>query len=175
MTGAMNGDAEFDQAALGRAARRYLERFAAAEADVRRVLANRIRRRGGDPGAHEPAIAAVIADLRAAGALDDRLYARLTADSLNRRGVPVRVIRQRLAAKGIAPDDADAALAALAEGHGDGVDRVAAWAYARRRRLGPFRPADQRAERRDRDLAAMGRAGFDWDLAREVIDGDEPA
>ena len=38
-------------------------------------------------------------------------------------------------------------------------EREAALAYARRRRLGPFR-LRERAERRERDIAAMVRAGF---------------
>src|SRR3546814_7265925 len=37
---------------------------------------------------------------------------------------------------------------------------AAAIAYARRRRLGPFRTPDARADRRDKDLAALARAGF---------------
>ena len=41
--------------------------------------------------------------------------------------------------------------------------------------LGPFRRAEERAERRDRDIAAMGRAGFDWDTARKVIDAADAA
>ena len=56
----------------------------------------------------------------------------------------------------------------------DAAEREAAWALARRRRLGPFRPAE-RASSRQRDLAAMARAGFGFGLARSVIDGDPPA
>jgi regulatory protein len=48
----------------------------------------------------------------------------------------------------------------------------AAVALAQRRRLGPFREKD-RAGKRDRDLAVMARAGFDYDLARKVIDAKD--
>ena len=48
----------------------------------------------------------------------------------------------------------------------------AAVALARRRRLGPFRKKE-RKEHRNRDLAAMARGGFDFDLARKVIDAEE--
>ena len=47
-------------------------------------------------------------------------------------------------------------------------------ALARRRRLGPWRSGPERAARRDRDLAALARAGFDLQTARAVIDA-EPA
>ena len=56
---------------------------------------------------------------------------------------------------------------------GEWVWRAAA-ALARRRRLGPFRPAKDRKDRRARDLAAMARAGFDYDLAKKVIDAASP-
>ena len=46
----------------------------------------------------------------------------------------------------------------------------AAVALARRRHLGPYRPLTERKDRRNRDLAAMARAGFDYDVARKVID-----
>ena len=49
----------------------------------------------------------------------------------------------------------------------------AAVALARRRRLGPFRHKD-RKEHRTKDLAAMARGGFDYQLARKVIDAVDP-
>ena len=49
----------------------------------------------------------------------------------------------------------------------------AAVALARRRRLGPFRQKD-RKEHRDRDLATMARGGFDYQLAKKVIDARDP-
>ena len=57
------------------------------------------------------------------------------------------------------------------------VEETAAQAYAKRRRLGPWRRADQRALHRDRDLAAMARAGFPFSLASRIVDArddDEP-
>jgi regulatory protein len=51
---------------------------------------------------------------------------------------------------------------------------LAAVALARRRRLGPFRPAKDRKDRRIRDLAAMARSGFAYDVAKKVIDAASP-
>ena len=43
-------------------------------------------------------------------------------------------------------------------------------AYARRRRLGPFRvPYDDSWERRQKDLASMARAGFGFGLAKKIL------
>jgi regulatory protein len=71
--------------------------------------------------------------------------------------------------KGVAPDDIDGALAALAETAGN-TDFTAAVNLARRRRLGPYRPLAARAEMREKDLAALARAGFSYDIARRVVD-----
>ena len=45
---------------------------------------------------------------------------------------------------------------------------------ARRRRLGPFRLEKDRKDKRLRDLAAMARAGFAFDVAKKVIDAASP-
>mgnify|MGYP007004680707 CR=1 FL=1 len=48
-------------------------------------------------------------------------------------------------------------------------------AYAKRRRLGPWRRPGTREAHRDRDLAAMARAGFPYGLGRRVIEADPDA
>jgi regulatory protein len=40
----------------------------------------------------------------------------------------------------------------------------------RRRRLGPYRPQEERAARRQRDLGALARAGFSFDVARRALE-----
>jgi regulatory protein len=44
---------------------------------------------------------------------------------------------------------------------------------ARRRRLGPYRPEADREARREKDLAALARAGFGYDIARTVIEASD--
>ena len=53
-------------------------------------------------------------------------------------------------------------------------EQRAAAALARRRRLGPWRPAEARSGHRLRDLATMARAGFAYEVARRVIDAASP-
>ena len=52
---------------------------------------------------------------------------------------------------------------------------AAALAFARRRRLGPFRTTASRAEHREKDLAKLARQGFAYETARRIIDADEPS
>src|SRR5579883_2983099 len=150
--------ASFERAALA-----YLERFASSAANLERVLKRRLRRAGlaADDPAQRAALA-VIAELveryRRAGLLDDRAYAEAQSASLSRRGLGRRRIRERLAAKGVAAEDIEGALAELAADPAES-ELAAAVRLARRKRLGPFRAAAERRERRDKDLAALGRAG----------------
>ncbi len=162
-------------AALERAGLRYLERYAASAEQVRRVLRRRVLRvtRADDasPEQYDGAVETAVAALVARGLIDDAAYAEAAARSLRRRGASTRRLRAAMAAKGIDPQ-----LAEAVSGGGDAAELAAAAAYARRRRLGPFRAAAERDERRARDLAAMARQGFALDIARAVIDGEaEPA
>lgn len=155
----------------------YLERFSSSAENLRRVLLRRVERaarlHGDDPEEGEGLVAELIARYRAAGLLDDRRYAEMKGRSLLRRGQSVRAIRQDLARRGVDASVVRDALAGMEEEIGTpALDRAAAEALARRRRLGPHRLPESRAQNRDRDLAALGRAGFSWEIARAVIDGE---
>jgi regulatory protein len=62
---------------------------------------------------------------------------------------------------------------AAPEGEADAIEAQAARAYAKRRRIGPFRRPGTREAHRDRDLGAMARAGFPYGLARATIEAEE--
>jgi regulatory protein len=155
---------------LEAAALYYLERFASSAANFRRVLQRKVRRSalhwGDDPAQFAPLIDQLLERYQAAGLIDDQRYAEAKVASERRRGRSARAIAQRLAAKGVA---GDITRKVLDEDEGD--DATAARAFARRRRLGPYRNS-KRAEYRDKDLAALGRAGFAYEIARSVVDGE---
>ena len=160
---------------LQRAAMSYLERYASSAENLRRVLRRKVdkrcRLRGEDPAEFHEMIDEVVAKSLRSGLIDDARYAEARVATLRRRGGSARAIQAKLSAKGVGRSTIAAAL----EGE-EGDEQEAARAFARRRRLGPFRPGE-RAPYRDKDLAALARAGFRFDLAREVIDGvrdDEP-
>ena len=165
------------QARLREAALAYLERYESSVQSVRRTLRRRVERwaRKDDvpvaEGAYE-AIEAVIEDLRRAGLLDDSRYAGMKARSLFNGGRSGRAIGAYLASRGVAASVIGEALESRAEesGNPDEADLEAARRFARKKRLGPHRPPEQRAEKRERDMAALGRAGFSWSIARSVVD-----
>jgi regulatory protein len=144
----------------------YLGRYASSSENLRRVLQRRIRRRLPQAAQTTTApIDALIIRYREAGLLDDATYAAGKAESLNRRGGSLRAIRARLAGKGVAGSDVDGALSALHAAAAD-PDVAAACAFARRRRLGPFR---RLAADHARELAAFARAGFSRRVAEAVL------
>jgi len=156
----------------------YLQRFAASADSLRKVLMRRVEKsaRAHDTDREEGTslVEEIITRFRSSGLLDDLVYAEGRTRSLHRRGVSTRGIRARLAAKGVGADDIDAALAALLDETPE-PDLTAAIAYARRRRIGPWRKGDDRDERRERDLAALARQGFGYDTARRVIEAESVA
>jgi len=152
----------------------YLERFSSSADNLRRLLLRRVARaaqhHGDDPTVGAELVEALIRRYQETGLLDDGQYAGARSRSLHRRGASARKIRQTLVSKGVDADAIDTALSDLAEDHDGETDLAAARNFARRRRLGPWRLPEARAAMRDKDMAALGRAGFSWDVARTVLD-----
>ena len=154
----------------------YLTKYSATTESLRRVLMRRVYRssRAHDTNVDEGAewVEEVIVKMHGLGYINDRAYAENRARSLVARGTSRRGVAAKLREKGVGGDDIDDALLALTDEWPE-PDLAAAQALARRRRLGPYGPADQRDERRDKDLAALARAGFSYDIARRVIEAED--
>src|SRR5881227_472475 len=156
----------------------YLERFASSAENLRRVLRRRVRRRTGDNETVQRAAAQIdelVARYRESGLIDDAAYAATRARGRLARGEPLRRIAAGLAAKGVDADDRAAALDALRETAPD-PDLAAACAFARRRRLGPYRRglAHHKTADRNRDLGSFARAGFGRREAEAVLGCADP-
>lgn len=161
---------------LERWAVRHLDRYSSSASNLRSVLLRRIRRveQAQDESFPEASswIDATVADLVARGYLDDRKYARSLATNMRERGNSARRIESQLSSKGVSR-----ALAReiVDEVSGAGGEIAAALRYAKRRRLGPYRlDLETRKERRERDLSALGRSGFSYDIASRIIEAEDP-
>ncbi len=154
----------------------YLQRYAASSESLRRVLKRRVStsvyHHDTDPAEGAEFVESIIARFQQSGLLDDTIYAEGQVKSLFRRGLSLRAITNRLMGKGVDRDIIDTQLRALVE-ENPAPDLKAAISFARRRRLGPFRPDDQRPDRRQRDLASLARGGFDFETAKKVIDAED--
>jgi regulatory protein len=156
---------------LERSAIHYLERYAAPRVHLRRVLVTKLRRRANeervDLAEAMTWLDPLLDRLEASGLLNDAKFARDRAARLHRQGSAPRLIRAKLAQKGVTGEVVDQALAAL----GDEAELMAAASYARRRKLGTW--GDGNPDHRSRDLARMGRRGFGYDVSRRVLEADE--
>lgn len=175
---------------LENAATHYLQRFSASSATLRQVLLRRIeraRRAEADVADDaEAAIEAIIEKFQRLKLIDDAAFAAGRAAALRRRGTSRRFISGKLRLAGIDEDGIEQAIAAadsetapLATNEDKGEDEDgpqaelrAALRLAQRRRLGPWRPHQERAAMRQRDLASLARAGFSLDIARRVLETD---
>lgn len=156
-----------DAARLEELALAYVARFAASAAKLESYLKRKLRERGWD-GDGDPPAAEIVERYVAAGYVDDAGYARMKAGSLRRRGFGERRVTQALDAAGIAAEVRDEVRAS------EGAQRQAAITLARRRRFGPFGPAVDRNQR-EKQLAAMLRAGHRMDIARAVVQAADSA
>jgi regulatory protein len=162
---------------LNNIALHYLGRYASSSANLGRVLMRRVARsakvHGDDPTEGARMVAELVERFRRSGLIDDRTYAVQKAATLRRRGASRFGIGGRLRQKGVEPDLIADALGALDES-APGGEFAAACAFIRRRRLGPCRTPGKRRAMRDKDLAALSRAGFALDLARRALACPDP-
>jgi regulatory protein len=150
-----------DQAALERLALRYVERFATTRSRLADYLKRKVRTRGWEGHPVDPLeIAERMAKL---GYIDDRAYGEAKAGAMARRGLGARRVAGALRQDGINGEDADAIAPQVEE-----RALNAAITFARRKRIGPY--ADAQADRalREKQIAAMLRAGHSLRLARRI-------
>lgn len=152
-----------DAARLEELALTYVARFATSAAKLDRYLARKLRERGWD-GEREPDLPALVGRYVSLGCVDDEAFARAKAGSLLRRGYGPRRVRQALGEAGIDEETREQARPGEAE------ERRAALALARKRGFGPFGREPLDRARRERQIAAMLRAGHSLDSAREMVD-----
>jgi len=169
-----------DEAGLRDLALSYAARFASTGARLEAYLARKLKERGvaTDADGRELRIdvPALVARLVELGYVDDAAYARMRARDLGARGYGARRVEQALWAAGV--DEAIRDETAP----GEAARRRAAVLMATKRRLGPFGgrgadAADPLAARKAREkaVAAMLRAGHDYEHVRFILDAGGPA
>ncbi len=144
----------------------YVARFATSAAKLEQYLQRKLRERGWE-GEGEPDVPAMVNAYVERGYVDDAIYARAKAGDLLRRGYGGRRVKQALGQAGIGESVADDVAPA------EHAARTAAAHLARKRRFGPFAadPADR--EKREKQIAAMLRAGHTFEHVRAVLDASD--
>lgn len=171
------------ETSLRRAAEHHVERHPVTEKRLVEVLRRKVlahERKTGEPRPDgvEEWIAKIATELVRTGLVDDRRLAESRTRTLRARGKSTRAVRESLRLKGVPRELAEAVLVGPTEEgerpSTEAVDEESAWRLAKRKRLGPYRSAEARAEHRAKDLAALGRAGFSFAIARRIVDGEPP-
>lgn len=156
-----------DTARLEEIALAYVARFATSAAKLEAYLRRKLRERGWDDG-READPAALVMRYVELGYVDDEGFARARTGSLMRRGYGPRRVAQALHAAGIGEDLRESMRASEAE------QRKAALVLASKRGFGPFGAQRPEREQREKQIAAMLRAGHSFDMARALVDADSP-
>ena len=151
-----------DEARLEELALAYVARFATTAHKLEGYLARKLRERGWD-GESAPDSPALVARHVERGYVDDETFARMRTGSLLRRGYGPRRVSEALGMAGVAAD--------LRENMAPDVlaQRQAALTLARKRRFGPFGAEVPDHARREKQIAAMMRAGHERHCALALI------
>ena len=160
-----------DAAKLEELALAYVARFATSTGKLERYLKRKLYERGWEgreDGADPPDVDALVERYAERGYVDDAAYARMRSADLLRRGYGGRRVSQALGEAGVG----EAARGAVAPS--DHAAREAALRLAEKRRFGPFAAAPVEREKREKQIAAMLRAGHTFDHARAVLDAASP-
>ena len=151
---------------------RYLDRFAATTDKMKRHLFTKnykaMAHHSQDEEDIRQMIEEIVQSLVKAGLMDDQQYADSKARSLSRQGKSTRHIRQKLQSLGLKDKQADHALTELSEVEGY-TDFLGAAKYVRKRRFGPYKDFDTREERRDKEMSALMRNGYSFDISNKIL------
>ncbi len=177
-----------DRQGLRQLAMSYVARYATTGLRLERYLNRKIRQQGWTDEA-EPDVHGLIAKFQDQGFIDDASYAEMRSQSLLRKGYGGNRIHAALRQAGIAESISHAVEPAESEMRG------AACLYAQKRRFGPYGTAAMdaveqcgvssgeasdhsalladRLKRRDKQIAAMLRAGHSFDHSVKIIDAED--
>lgn len=143
----------------------YVARFATSAAKLEAYLRRKLRERGWeDESGPDPG--ALVERYVELGYVDDEAFARARAGGLLRRGYGARRVDQALGAAGIGTEIRETLRAGAAE------QRRAALTLARKRGFGPFGVERPDRSGREKQIAAMLRAGHSIASARALVDAD---
>ena len=148
----------------------YLQRFETSVENLRTVLWRRVR----DYAFYVPEfnvaeaeewIEDILADFQKRHYVDDKRFAELKIRDYLALGKSENYIRLKMAQKGVTDELVNQI---LSEQEFDPFQN--ALKLAKKKRIGPFRPAEERADFWQKDVAVLARAGFDYDVAKKVME-----
>lgn len=153
-----------DQARLEELALSYVGRFATTRAKLATYLGRKLRERGWVEDRPPPDIGSLVERHARSGLIDDAAFALAKSQSLSRRGYGKNRVRQQLRGAGVGEEDGVAALE-----HAANEAIASALRMAERRRFGPYGADSPDPRQRQRQVAAMVRAGHSLGLSLAIV------
>ena len=146
----------------------YLKRYETSTANLRQVLRKRVNdyafyNKEFDKQEAYAWIEDIVADFLRYGYVDDERFAEIKIRDYKQMGKSVRYIKAKLKEKGVNDDLVEQLLETQ-----DYDELQAALKFAQKKRIGRFRAADKQFEYKQKDMAALARAGFSYDVVCEV-------
>lgn len=150
----------------------YLGRYESSVGQLRKILSRRVFKekiKGADvPADVESVIESILAKMVSDGYVDDRRFAESVARKCQSAGKSRQFLVGKLKTAGIDSD----LIRELTDGLSDS-DLDAARRFVQKKKIGCFRPLEKQKECFKKDLAAMARAGFSFDVAKQALGTDE--
>ncbi len=171
---------KLDSARLDRLALDYVARYATTSVKLQRYLSRKImeaRHADSIDEAVASTLNAQIADILARcvtlGYVNDRAWAEMKASSLRASGYGDRRVRDNLRSNGIARDVVEDISLTPHEGTGEDEREAEspmdiALRFARRHRIGPFRPVKENEHQIHQTIGKLVRAGHPYDIAHKI-------
>lgn len=150
----------------------YLKRYETSVANLRQVLQKRVndyayQNKEFDKKEAYAWIEEIISDFCRFNYVNDERFAELKIKDYQAMGKSTRYIKNKLKEKGVADDIVERILSEQ-----DYDELAAALKFAKKKRIGRFRPTDKQAEYKQKDMAALARAGFSYDIVCEVCQAE---
>lgn len=147
----------------------YLKRFESSVENLRAVLHRRIdayARENPEWNKQEAYywVEDVLSEFERLHYLDDARYTEIKVQSYLNAGKPARYIANKLKAKGIPSSQISEILQQQEYNPFEMALKL-----AKRKKIGPYRPEDIRREFKQKDMATLIRAGFDYDVVCDVL------
>lgn len=151
----------------------YLKRFESSVENLRSVLQKRVNQYAKEnPEFNKQEayqwVENVLAEFEKLHYLDDERFTEIKVRHYLSTGKPARYIQNKLREKGITNAQIDEML----DDFGYNPQEMAL-KLAKRKKIGPFRPDEEsRKINRQKDMAVLIRAGFDYDVVQEIMGAD---
>ena len=149
----------------------YLERFETSKDNLRTVLRRRIDKYAFFDKSYNPEQAylwadEVVEECSKKNFVNDERFAEFKINSYLRAGKPKRYIEQKLKQKGI-----DEKVITFFFEESEYTEQEVAYNFAKKKKIGPFRESkEKRTEFYQKDLGTFVRAGFSFDVAKDILD-----